>query len=154
MKAKRCESCHEQCKFGWCRGPLLSDCLECEGNLSQRYRDFTTWQCLDNCQAINKTNVEQIAGDNNQFKYCLESLFFVDSYDLKQLQPNLEFGTKQFPFRSLDDAFRTIFNNQHNNATLQTIYINHGSNLSIHSEDMPLILLNSNIEIRPYSENE
>jgi hypothetical protein len=32
------------------------------------------------------------------------------------------------------------------------INIKHGANLTVHSEDMPLILLNSNVELRPYSE--
>ncbi len=34
-----------------------------------------------------------------------------------------------------------------------TINIRHGANLTINSEDMPLILLNSNIELRPYTDN-
>jgi hypothetical protein len=33
------------------------------------------------------------------------------------------------------------------------INIMHGANLTVHSEDMPLIVLNSNVELRPYSEN-
>jgi hypothetical protein len=33
------------------------------------------------------------------------------------------------------------------------INIKHGANLTVHSEDMPLIMLNSNVELRPYSDN-
>jgi hypothetical protein len=33
------------------------------------------------------------------------------------------------------------------------INIKHGANLTVHSEDMPLIVLNSNVELRPYSDN-
>jgi hypothetical protein len=33
------------------------------------------------------------------------------------------------------------------------INVRHGANLTIHSEDMPLVLLNSNIELIPYSDN-
>ena len=70
------------------------------------------------------------------------------------MHPNLELGTKEFPFRSLDDAFRTLFNyNQHNETVKFTINIRHGANITIKSEDMPLILLNSNIELRPYTDD-
>ena len=46
-------------------------------------------------------------------KFLIETEFFVDSYNNQNLtlDPNLELGTREFPFRSLDDAFRTIFNN-------------------------------------------
>ena len=33
------------------------------------------------------------------------------------------------------------------------INIKHGANITIHSEDMPLILLNSNVMLRPYSDD-
>jgi hypothetical protein len=87
------------------------------------------------------------------FKYCLETDFFIDSYESNnKLQPSLELGTLLFPFRGLDDAFRTIFN--YNNYSMKfVINIKHGANLTVHSEDMPLIILNSNFELRPYSDN-
>ena len=33
------------------------------------------------------------------------------------------------------------------------INIKHGANLTVHSEEMPLIVLNSNVELRPYSDD-
>lgn len=84
----------------------------------------------------------------------METEFYIDSYDNNNFQPNIELGTKEFPFRSLDDAFRTLFNyNQHNETVKFTINIRHGANITINSEDMPLILLNSNIELRPYTDD-
>lgn len=84
----------------------------------------------------------------NYLSYVLESEFFVDSYDDHILQQGLELGTKDYPFRSLDDAFRTIFNNNYIETMNFIINIKHGSNLTIHSEDMPLILLNSNVQLQ------
>jgi hypothetical protein len=122
------------------------------------------WRCIEDCQAYRKTNIEVATKLTlYPFKYCggtcklhhnhsklvIEADFFVDSYHYQNstLEPNLELGTKEFPFRSLDDAFRTIFNNN-NQSFNYTINVKHGSNLSIHSEDMPLIVLNSNVELK------
>ncbi len=53
----------------------------------------------------------------------------------------------------MDDAFRTIFNFNKNDGSKFIINLKHGTNITIHSEDMPLILLNSNVELRPYSDD-
>lgn len=52
------------------------------------------------------------------FNFFVETEFFIESYDdNNKLQPSLELGTREFPFRSLDDAFRTIFNYNYNQST-------------------------------------
>ena len=61
------------------------------------------------------------------FNFFVETEFFIESYDdNNKLQPSLELGTREFPFRSLDDAFRTIFNYNYNQSTLFKINIMHG----------------------------
>ena len=64
----------------------------------------------------------------------------------------VELGTKEYPFKALDDAFRELFDYAINSVThtvdgTYKILIKYGSNLTIHSMDMPLIILNSRIII-------
>ena len=64
----------------------------------------------------------------------------------------MELGTKDYPFKALDDAFRELFAYAINSASYTIngtykILIKYGSNLTIHSVDMPLIALNSQIII-------
>jgi hypothetical protein len=77
-----CDECHPLCNSGWCKGPSSDDCLVCAN--SKHYRDFLNWQCLDSCSLVRKQNVEThtklIKGDGI-FKYCLETDFFIDSYE-------------------------------------------------------------------------
>eukprot|EP00347_Sterkiella_histriomuscorum_P007614 403348240 len=64
--------------------------------------------CVQECphQSISS----QLSDDrfrNGIFKYCRQPIFYVDSNSYQ----NIELGTKQYPFRMLDDAFRESFNN-------------------------------------------
>jgi hypothetical protein len=64
----------------------------------------------------------------------------------------VELGTKDYPFKALDDAFRELFAYAINSASksidgTRKILIKYGSNLTMHSVDMPLIAINSQIII-------
>jgi hypothetical protein len=64
----------------------------------------------------------------------------------------VELGTKDYPFKALDDAFRELFAHTVNSARKSIdgtfkILIKYGSNLTMHSVDMPLIAINSQIII-------
>jgi hypothetical protein len=64
----------------------------------------------------------------------------------------VELGTKDYPFKAFDDAFRELFAYTVNSARKSIdgtfkILIKYGSNLTMHSVDMPLIAINSQIII-------
>ena len=94
------------------------------------------------------------------FKYCRGKNYNKDlvllgnNYYVDQSSANsfVELGTKDYPFKALDDAFRELFSYAINSAShsingTYKILIKYGSNLTIHSVDMPLIALNSKIVI-------
>ena len=60
---------------------------------------------------------------------------------------NIELGTFEHPFKAFDDPFREIFNHAVNLEGDFLINIRYGSNLTIHSIGMPLLILNTNITI-------
>jgi hypothetical protein len=67
---------------------------------------------------------------------------------------NIELGTQQFPFKALDDPFRELFSLALLSpdfrpawALMINIRIKHGSNVTMHSIDMPLLAINSYITI-------
>jgi hypothetical protein len=58
-------------------------------------------------------------------------------------------GTRNFPFKALDDPFRELFRftvsnspNDGNINGIRKIFIKYGSNVTMHSVDMPLIAMN------------
>ena len=64
---------------------------------------------------------------------------------------NIELGTKAFPFKALDDPFREL-------STLKTLgetgvsdkislFLKFGSNLTIHTYEMPLLAIKTHITI-------
>ena len=64
----------------------------------------------------------------------------------------IELGTKDYPFKALDDPFRELFAYAINSPTHSIdgtfkILVKYGSNLTMHSVDMPLIAINSQIII-------
>jgi hypothetical protein len=60
--------------------------------------------------------------------------YYVDSYKNDTINPNMELGTKSFPFRSLDDVFREIFNSEKIFTKTINVFVKHGSNITIHSQ--------------------
>jgi hypothetical protein len=65
---------------------------------------------------------------------------------------NIELGTKAFPFKSIDDPFREIFNSGLASvggavSALITVNLKIGSNLTVFSGKMPILVLNSNMLI-------
>ncbi len=77
-------------------------------------------------------------------KYCRGKEYFVDPSSSKRF----ELGTRLYPFKCLDDPFRELFSYVVTNAITKlegtyNIFIKSATNLTLHSIDMPLILLNT-----------
>ena len=70
--------------------------------------------------------------------------FFIDPSSNKS---EIELGTLQFPYRSLDDPFREIFNNQQNQYLSADIFIKMGGNATIYSNYQPIIIYHSSINL-------
>ncbi|TNV87896.1 hypothetical protein FGO68_gene393 [Halteria grandinella] len=142
--------CHSTCA-DWCIGPEATQCIQCPK--SYQYRDLDTWKCVDVCAADKSFNVE-ITSEQHQssFKYCRGFNYYVDP---SSSFSNIELGTQNFPFKALDDPFRELFNfgvpalsKRVNSLPLITVNIMHGSNTTIHSDNMPLIMVNSDVLIQ------
>lgn len=125
-----------------------------------QYRFLDQWKCVKECplNTIPMTSTD-IKSGSFLFRYCrgtiLEVLsllgnnYYVDQSSKKSF---VELGTKDYPFKALDDAFRELFAHALNSASYSIdgtykILIKHGSNLTMHSVDMPLIAINSQIII-------
>ena len=67
---------------------------------------------------------------------------------------NVELGTFSHPFKALDDPIRELFNfgipilGLMQTPPLISILVKHGSNTTIHSDTMPLIIASSDVLIR------
>ena len=61
---------------------------------------------------------------------------------------NIELGTKQYPFKAIDDPFREIFNYLAQYNENFTIFLKWGSNLTIHTNSMPLFAIHSTIYLK------
>ena len=102
--------------------------------------------------------------NNTPFKYCrcknelplILNLLLAFEYfiDPSSQLSNIELGTKSNPFKALDDPFREIFEQamiatEGKPAGEQMIFIRlkHGSNVTMHTLDMPLVTINSFISI-------
>ena len=66
-----------------------------------------------------------------------------------QSESNIELGTLEHPFHALDDPFRELFNFAVELGVELNITVNikHGSNVTLHSVDMPIFMLNMNFLI-------
>jgi hypothetical protein len=57
---------------------------------------------------------------------------------------NVELGTRQYPFKAIDDPFRELMNIAAQlDGVKVRIYLKHGSNLTMHSIDLPLVTANA-----------
>lgn len=61
---------------------------------------------------------------------------------------NVELGTRQYPFKAMDDPFREMMSLAAQLEGVKVrIFLKHGSNLTMHSIDMPLVTANAQIYI-------
>ncbi|CDW85178.1 UNKNOWN [Stylonychia lemnae] len=139
------------CEKSWCVGPSLSDCLQCIN--PNNYKDLQTLQCYDQCpQNTLPMVVRNNNFKNNEFRYCRELVYYIDS---SNQQTSIELGTIEFPYKQLDDPFREIINqvdlNIHRNVT---IYLKQNTSLTLFYIKVSPILVNLNLRILPYTENE
>ena len=67
--------------------------------------------------------------------------------DPSSTHSNIELGTRAYPFKAIDDPFRELFTLapliSGNSSLIVYIYLKQGSNLTIHSKQMPIVTLNS-----------
>ncbi|TNV87766.1 hypothetical protein FGO68_gene11233 [Halteria grandinella] len=85
--------------------------------------------------------------------------YFVDA---SSTLSNIELGTKKHPFKALDDPFRELFNHGVpyfanlgiSEAQNFNVYLKHGSNATLHTDDMPLIIANVGIQVKPYLDDQ
>ncbi|CDW80961.1 UNKNOWN [Stylonychia lemnae] len=86
-------------------------------------------------------------------KYCrgktcifefLDREIYVDG---TQKDTVIQLGTKSHPYSMLDDIFRETFNKLSKIQTNLTIYVKEGSIINLYSQSMPILILNSDIEI-------
>jgi len=96
--------CHEECKNDWCIGPERSQCLICQDE-ARPFRDLNSWNCFKECPANTIPMASTDLEGNIILKYCRGKEYFVDPSSSKRY----EFGTRQYPFKSLDDPFRELF---------------------------------------------
>jgi len=68
--------------------------------------------------------------------------YFVDP---SSTSSHVELGTRLYPFKAIDDAFRELYSLAVVGQLSATIFLKAGSNLTIHSIQMPLVSINSNI---------
>ena len=67
--------------------------------------------------------------------------------DPSSTDSHVELGTRSYPFKAIDDAFRELYSLAVLGELSASIYLKAGSNLTIHSIQMPLVSLNSNIKV-------
>ncbi|CDW72908.1 UNKNOWN [Stylonychia lemnae] len=134
-----------------CKSSDPSQCLTCPQDKNDQalvYRNLKDWTCVEQCPLdtlpISVTHHEL---DSGLFSYCRGKSYYVDP---SSSLSNIELGTIEYPFKQLDDPFREIFNQLSWLGEEFIIYLRQGSNLTIHSEQMPLVLANSKVTIRPY----
>ncbi|TNV87906.1 hypothetical protein FGO68_gene6650 [Halteria grandinella] len=147
--SKACLSCHSSCD-SWCVGPTQNQCIVCSD--PTQYRHLGTWACVASCPAgsfqITTPSIHQRLKGGLPFKYCRDHEYYIDP---SSTQSNVELGTKLFPFKAIDDPFREMFEVSSQVANTQvTIYLKYGSsvNLTMHSTDMPLILVDARVSIK------
>eukprot|EP00347_Sterkiella_histriomuscorum_P000273 403376514 len=101
----KCYQCDNSCN-GICFGYSNEKCLQC--NESFKFRNLETMDCVQKCP--NSTISVELTDqrfNTGMLKYCRSPVFYVDG----NTQQNIELGTKQFPFRMLDDPIRESFQN-------------------------------------------
>eukprot|EP00347_Sterkiella_histriomuscorum_P013996 403362565 len=90
-------------------------------------------------------SIEHVKSIQGSKQLAMSKDFYVDP---SSMSSNIELGTKQYPYKALDDPFREIFNYAAQFDTTFKIYVKHGSNLTMHTNQMPLIILNSMIYLQ------
>ncbi|CDW78424.1 UNKNOWN [Stylonychia lemnae] len=122
------------------------------------------WPCalinaeINNAQLLtHKFNVFIAMKDQEIYRIEVTHQFYLNLdpstyYINNQAQTSYELGTKDFPYKQLDDVFREVFNNANDQKYGVTIKIMSNNNLTLYSESMPLFLINHNFTIMSYTE--
>eukprot|EP00347_Sterkiella_histriomuscorum_P016197 403354113 len=122
--------------------------LQCSDPL--QYRVLDTWTCLNQCpDSTIPIELPRTDFINSYFRYCRGFELYVDQSSTN----DVELGTRDYPFRMLDDPFREVFNNFADQNPSIKVYVKAGVTTNFHAKQMPIILFNTALTLLPYSDD-